>query len=186
MSHVHRLHLSDRVPSATAQDGRQKANRFFVSVNLRRALVRLSEPEYDLLVEVIGESRQKLHFLFLGYVLIPQSRDALIWPAYPLTISRVIRDIKWISARSLNRKRHTTGPVWQHQFWDSFVRHAQEFRESLDYMHLNPVRTSEPEVRAACFAAKQLDASINAACDKLRIVRLPMSVIYWHGGGKYI
>jgi len=24
------------------------------------------------------------------------------------------------------------GPVWQHQFWDRFVRHAKEFRERLE------------------------------------------------------
>jgi REP element-mobilizing transposase RayT len=102
VSHVHRLRLSDRI--------------FFVSVNLRRALARLSELEYDLLVEAIRESRQKLHFLFLGYVLMPDHWHTLIWPTYPLTISRVIQDVKWISARSLNRRRHTAGPVWQHQF----------------------------------------------------------------------
>ena len=43
-------------------------------------------------------------------------------------------------ARGGNRKRYTTGTVWQHQFWDRFVRHAGEFRNRLVYMHLNPVR----------------------------------------------
>jgi len=27
----------------------------------------------------------------------------------------------------------------QHKFWDRFVRHAQELRQRLDYIHLNPV-----------------------------------------------
>ena len=73
MSHVHGLRTSDRIPSANAQDGGQRANRFFVTVNLRRAIATLGETEYDLLAEAIRESRQKLHFLFLGYVLIPRS-----------------------------------------------------------------------------------------------------------------
>jgi putative transposase len=30
--------------------------------------------------------------------------------------------------------------VWQHQFWDRFVRHAGELLRRLLYMHLNPVR----------------------------------------------
>ena len=46
----------------------------------------------------------------------------------------------WISARSLNRARHAAGPVCQQQFWDRFTRRAKEFRERLEYMHLNPVR----------------------------------------------
>jgi REP element-mobilizing transposase RayT len=140
VSRVHRLLVSDRVPSAAAQDGGRRANRFFASVNLRRALARLSDSEYRQVAAAIEQSRRKLHFLFLGYVLMPDHWHALIWPAYPLTISRVIQDIKWIGARSLNQARHSSGQVWQHQFWDRFVRHAQEFRERLDYMHLNPVR----------------------------------------------
>ena len=118
MSHVHRLRLSDRI--------------FFVSVNLRRALAPLAEREYKLRAEAIAASRQKLHFLLLGYVLMPDHWHALIWPIFPLTLSRVVQDIKWTSARSLNRQRHSSGAVWQHQFWDRFVRHAQEFRERLD------------------------------------------------------
>ncbi len=59
MSRVHRLPTSDRI--------------FFVTVNLRRAIATLGETEYDPLAESIRESRQKLHFLFLGYVLIPRS-----------------------------------------------------------------------------------------------------------------
>ncbi len=126
MSHVQRLRVSDRI--------------FFVTVNLRRAVAPLSDPEYARVVTAIEPSRRKLHFLFLGYVLMPDHWHALIWPAFPLTISRVVQDVKWISARSLNGQGHSSGAVWQHQFWDRFVRHAQEFRERLDYMHLNPVR----------------------------------------------
>jgi REP element-mobilizing transposase RayT len=96
VSNVHRLRLSDRI--------------FFVSVNLRRALARFSGPEYALIGAATAESRQQVGFLFLGYVLMPDHWHALIWPAYPLTISRVIQDIKWISSRSVNAWR---GAHWQ-------------------------------------------------------------------------
>ena len=36
--------------------------------------------------------------------------------------------------------RGTTGTVWQHQFWDTFVRKESEIGEYLEYMHYNPVR----------------------------------------------
>jgi REP element-mobilizing transposase RayT len=58
---------------------------------------------------------------------MPDHWHALIWAAHPLTISRVIQNIKWLSARSLNDQRGISGPVWQHQFWDRFVRHEKEF-----------------------------------------------------------
>ena len=116
----------------SAQDGVRRGSRFFVTVDLRRRLPPFTVPEYEHVAAAIKESRRKLKFLFLGYVLMPDHWHALVWPAHPLTISRVIQDIKWISARSLNRARRTSGAVWQHQFWDRFVRHAQEFRERLD------------------------------------------------------
>jgi hypothetical protein len=62
------------------------------------------------------------------------SRVATRWTAPPLTISRVLQNIKWISARSLNENRRASGPVWQHQFWDRFVRHHKEFIARSDYM----------------------------------------------------
>ncbi len=60
--------------------------------------------------------------------------------AHPLTISQVLHDIKKVSARKLHQRRGTEGPLWQHQFWDRFVRHAKELNDRLTYLHLNPVR----------------------------------------------
>ena len=71
---------------------------------------------------------------------MPDHWHALIWTGHPLTISRAIHDVKKVSARRLHERRGTEGPLWQHQFWDRFVRHAQEFNDRLMYMHLNPVR----------------------------------------------
>ena len=30
--------------------------------------------------------------------------------------------------------------MWQHQFWERFVRHERELAKRLDYLHHNPVR----------------------------------------------
>jgi len=40
----------------------------------------------------------------------------------------------------LHARRGTHGPLWQHQYWDRFVRHETEFAARLEYMHLNPVK----------------------------------------------
>jgi len=89
-----------------------------------------------------------LHFLLCGYVLMPDHWHALLWTKYPLTISQVIQEVKKVSARRLNQRRGTEGPVWQHQFWDRFVRHEKEFNARITYRHFNPVRrewVSRPE-----------------------------------------
>ena len=100
----------------------------------------LDAAEYALLIEALAGARQRLGFLLCGYVLMPDHWHALIWAGYPLTISQVIHDVKKVSARRLHAKRGTGGPLWQHQFWDRFVRHRKEFEDRMVYMHLNPVR----------------------------------------------
>lgn len=126
MSRVKRLLLTGRT--------------FFLTVNLRKGLPQFTAEEFSLLLAAIEESRRKLGFSLGGYVLMPDHWHVLIGVIPPLTISRVAQNIKWISAQRLNRRRGRCGPLWQHQFWDRFVRHEKEFGHRLVYMHLNPVR----------------------------------------------
>lgn len=154
MSHVHRLRDANRI--------------FFVTVNLRRALAPFRAGEYPTLIGSLDSSRAKLGFKLLGYVLMPDHWHALIWTGYPLTISRVVQDVKWRAARALNEARGTSGVVWQHQFWDRFVRHGKEYTDRLMYMHMNPVRkglVSNPEQwRWSSCNNFSLDANVVKAC----------------------
>ncbi|MFB3922571.1 MAG: transposase [Terriglobia bacterium] len=166
MSHVHRLQTCDRIS--------------FVTVNLRRALAPFANREYGLVVDALAESRRKLRFLLYGYVVMPDHWHALIWTGHPLTISRAVQDIKWISACALNGSRATSGSVWQHQFWDRFVRHPKEFRERLVYMHLNPVGkglVKRPEDwRWSSYNNFALDKSVMARCPiAINYTQLPES-----------
>ena len=160
MSHIHRLRTTDRI--------------FFVSVNLRRQLAPLDHSEYPLMIEVLEGARERLGFLLCGYVLMPDHWHALIWTRYPLTISQVIHDVKKVAARRLHGRRGSEGPVWQHQFWDRFVRHEKEFHQRLDYMHLNPVRkglVSKPDQ----WPWSSYD---NFARDKDRVANCPIQIDY--------
>jgi len=158
MSHVQRLLTTDRI--------------FFVTVNFRRAKAPLADDEFPLVAAAIDESRRRLHFLLCGYVLMPDHWHALIGVGYPLTISRVMQSIKGISSRWLNERRGAQGPVWQHQFWDRFVRHQKEFAARFDYMHLNPVRkglVGRPE-------DWRWSSYNNYALEKERVSRCPIPI----------
>lgn len=111
-----------------------------MTVNLRRALAPVRAGEYGDLIASIEASRAKLRFKLLGYVVMPDHWHALISTESPLTISRAVQNVKWLAARAVNHARETTGAVWQHQFWDRFVRHRKEFERRLTYMHFNPVK----------------------------------------------
>ena len=160
MSRVRRLLVSDRI--------------FFVTVNLRRRLPFLREEEFPLVVEALAESRRRMGFLLCGYVVLPDHWHALIWPRPPLTISRAVQSVKWQAASLLNRKRGRRGTVWQHQFWDRFVRHERELAERLDYMHHNPVRrglVKRPE-------DWRWSSCNNFSLEKQRVVGCPIPIDY--------
>jgi hypothetical protein len=78
---------------------------FFVSVNLRRALARLSDSEYEPVAAAIEQSRRKLHFLFLGYALMPDHGHALIWPAHPRPINGILVAITVMNCTLASRGR---------------------------------------------------------------------------------
>jgi len=168
MARVHRLRATDRI--------------FFVAVNLRRSLPALGDAEFAAVLASFEESRRRLGFLLCGCVLMPDHWHALLWPRYPLTISRLVQDFKYVSPRRLNRQRRSTRPLWQHQFWDRFVRHAKEFGQRLDYMHFNPVRrglAATPEQwRWSSCQNFSLEEAVRAACPiRIDYVSLPNSCL---------
>jgi putative transposase len=167
MSNVHRLRVSDRI--------------FFVTSNLLQGLNHFMEPEYTVLLKCLERSRSRLGFLLCGYVLMPDHWHALIYCQAPLTISRVMEDLKSTSSRQINRHRHRKGTLWQHQFWDRFVRSQQEFHERLEYMHYNPVRrglVGKPE-------EWRWSSCNNFSLDPTVIKTCPIRIDYVHLSGEY-
>ena len=72
------------------------------------------------------------------------------------------------------------GHLWQHQFWDRFVRHQREYGARLNYMHNNPVRKGllkKPEDwRWSSFRNFSLKTTERAACPmEIDYVELPES-----------
>lgn len=81
---------------------------------------------------------------------MPDHWHALIWTGYPRTISQVIHDVKKVSARRLHAKRASQGPLWQHPFWDRFVRHAKGFNGRSTSIRLWPACRDWKIKRADC------------------------------------
>lgn len=125
MTRLRRLRLTGRI--------------FFVTVTLRRGLPHFAPEEFRLILMAFDEARQQLDYYLCAYVLMPDHWHALIWPAEGSTIAQVMQSMKQRAARSLNRHRRATGPVWQPAYWDRFVRHATEYSERIRYIHENPV-----------------------------------------------
>ena len=99
----------------------------------------LSEPEFACLAEAICERRKRHGFLLIAWVFLPDHWHAIFYPHSPLTISEVMETVKVSSTRQINRGRAETGPLWQGRFFDRALRTVQEYHETLEYIHWNPV-----------------------------------------------
>jgi putative transposase len=104
--------------------------------------------------------------------LMPDHWHALVWPQYPLLIEPVLHDTKKIMTLRLHARRGSCGPLWQHQYWDRFVRHERNFNERPEYMHLNPVKkglAKRPE-------GQRWPSYNNFAPDKATVAACPIQI----------
>lgn len=73
-------------------------------------------------------------------VVLPDHAHLLLRPQAETPVTRIMKGIKGVTARLINRQRGERGSIWQDESFDRIVRDREEFREKLRYMILNPVR----------------------------------------------
>jgi putative transposase len=126
MSRLRRLVLSDRY--------------FFVTCNLLRSRDPLNDADFDILARVIAARRREHGFLLTAWVFLPDHWHAVLGLRYPRTVSLVLESIKVGSTRRINTRQNGCGRLWQGRFFDRAVRTVEEYRETVEYIHWNPVR----------------------------------------------
>ena len=128
MSRLRRLVLSDRY--------------FFVTRNLRRSRRALGEHHFGRLASSLARMREKHGFALTAWVFLPDHWPAILYPRQPLTISALLKALKVSSMIAVNRGRREAGELWQGRFFDHALRTVRDYLESVEYIHLNPVRRS--------------------------------------------
>jgi putative transposase len=116
---------------------------FFLSCRVLPARRTFDAAEFAVLARVMRERRQQHGFLLTAWVLLPDHWHAIIYPPFPLTISRVLESIKVGATLRINRRRGERGVLLQGRFFDrvlSVSRRMREYHEQVDYIHLNPVK----------------------------------------------
>ncbi len=91
------------------------------------------------LSSAIANVHESQGFFITAWVFLPDPWHAIVYP-HPLTISNVLRTIKLRSTSAINERRSESGPVWQERFFDRILRTVKEYWETVDYIHMNPVR----------------------------------------------
>src|SRR5215472_3057016 len=112
----------------------------FETVDLLKLRTRLQEHDYQSLAQSLAKMREKHGFVLTAWVFLPDHRHAIIDPPHPLTISTVVKAVKVSSMISINLGRGESGEFWQGRFFDGALRTVKKYHETVEYIHLNPVR----------------------------------------------
>jgi len=71
------------------------------------------------------------------HLLLMPLRDEKGWP---YSLPTILKLLKGISARSVNKLSGSHGPVWQEESFDHVLRSQESFEKKLEYLRHNPVR----------------------------------------------
>lgn len=126
MSNVRRPFLSDRY--------------FFITVRLLRRRTKLADADFALLARAFNRARALHPFLLTAWVFLPDHWHAICAPHPTVTIPLVVKSLKQSSTMAINRRRAASGELWQPRFFDRALRTVKEYHETIEYIHLNPVR----------------------------------------------
>jgi REP-associated tyrosine transposase len=126
MSRLRRIALSDRF--------------FFVTCRISRGHRLLSERDFMCLADAVHSRRAEFGFALAAWVFLPNHWHAIFFPRHPVTISTAMKAIKVSAAVRINAANDENGPVWQSRFFDRMLRTVKEYRETVEYIHWNPVK----------------------------------------------
>jgi putative transposase len=113
---------------------------FFITNNLLRTRRRFSDADFEALAGAIATVRTRRRCLLTGYIFMPDHWHALLYPGPEGTLPRLMNSLKVASMQRINRLRKASGELWQPRYFDHAIRSVKEYHETLEYIHLNPVR----------------------------------------------
>jgi len=74
------------------------------------------------------------------WVIMPNHAHLVLRPQQGHSLSDIVKRIKGVSARKINELRGTAGPVWQPDYFDRYIRDAEHYAHTINYVENNPVR----------------------------------------------
>jgi len=93
-----------------------------------------------MLLRELQQCREKLGFLLLSFVVMPDHIHLVVVPGPTADLPRIMQHVKGRFARVLNLASGETGAVWQPRFYESAVRTDVQLERWVRYIEENPVR----------------------------------------------
>src|SRR3954453_7800070 len=96
----------------------------------------------DLFVRMLGEVRDKMRFLLVGYVVMPDHVHLIVSEPPQKSVSTAVQVVKQRTSRRFEPAHEFRADphIWQTRFYDFNIYSEEKLREKLKYVHLNPVK----------------------------------------------
>jgi len=95
---------------------------------------RLARIIEDALLHFDGE-----RYRLAAWVVMPNHVHVLVETMVGHRLGDVVHSWKSFTAKEINRILGRTGPVWQEEYFDRFIRNGDHLRETIRYIEKNPV-----------------------------------------------
>ncbi len=83
-----------------------------------------------------NEERYRLH----AWIVMPNHVHVLLTPISELSLAQILHSWKSYTANRANAIMGRTGPFWQREYFDRFVRDEEHFVATVEYIENNPVK----------------------------------------------
>ena len=99
----------------------------------------LSDREVEIVLSHIKVGHRRYYNLYAVQVM-PNHVHCILKPLQGIALPRILKGIKGVTARLINKLRGSSGSIWLDESFDRIIRDEEEFRQKLKYMYENPIR----------------------------------------------
>lgn len=73
-----------------------------------------------------------------SFVVMPNHVHVLFRPLEEHALAEIVKSWKGFTAREINKRIGTAGPLWQDEYWDRLIRNKRHFFKVAEYIRKNP------------------------------------------------
>ena len=110
---------------------------YFITFRIDRG--RMTEPEQQIVIDHLLAGDEKFYRL-VAAVVMPGHVHLIVRPHEGYSLSRIVKGIKGVSAKLINKRRSTNGTFWQDEYHDRIMRSEDEAIDKARYILDNPAR----------------------------------------------
>jgi len=115
----------------------QEGSVYFIT--FRSKSTKFSVEERKIILQHIIQNNGN-YYKLIATIVMTDHVHILLTPQEKYSLSRIMKGIKGVSARKINRFRQQRSSIWQAESYDRIIRDNDELIEKLQYMLNNPVK----------------------------------------------